>query len=70
MIEPIVKYDLYIFNNSNTYTSTFLTARADEVGDVTLATRYIDSKLKNWHISREETLSNHRDLKFERVSSK
>jgi ribonuclease HI len=44
---------------------TFVTRARQEVLDLTLATPLLSSKIANWHVSREASLSDHRHIVFD-----
>lgn len=43
---------------------TFVTINRKEVLDITLATQLFTPRVKHWHVSNEETLSDHKEINF------
>lgn len=43
---------------------TFINKRRQEVLDITLVTQDLSNRINNWHVSCEDTLSDHREINF------
>lgn len=63
LLEFLATTDLEILNRGNS--PTFVTSRRAEVLDLTVCSQSIVSKVINWHVSNEVTLSDHRAIVFE-----
>lgn len=66
LAEYILSVNLQSVNEGNT--PTFVSANGETIIDVTFSTSNIANKIKNWHVANEETLSDHKYIKF-KVSS-
>lgn len=62
LVEFLGTTNLEIINNGNK--PTFMNKNRSEVIDITLATQNIAHRLKGWHVSPEETLSDHKEIIF------
>jgi hypothetical protein len=62
LLEHIMNYNLYILNRGNE--PTFVTAIRSEVLDITLCSGSCFDMIEDWRVSDEETLSDHRLIKF------
>lgn len=62
LLEFLVSTEMEILNKGNS--PTFVTRNRTEVLDITLASRNIANMVKEWHVSPEETLSDHREIAF------
>ena len=62
LAEYLSSTDLEILNKG--CEPTFVTSRSQTVIDITLATPTISSKITEWHVSTEPTMSDHRYIKF------
>lgn len=62
LLEYIATTDLVIMNRG--IEPTFITKTRKEVLDITLASCSIQSKIKRWHVSPEDSLSDHREINF------
>lgn len=62
LAEYLATTDLEILNKGNT--PTFVTSSRSEVLDVTFATRSMLERVRNWHVSNDETLSDHKEINF------
>jgi ribonuclease HI len=66
VLDFIVEKDLLILNEGNE--PTFLNSTRSEVLDLTICNKQLETKLRNWHVSEESTLSDHRYILYEIVS--
>lgn len=62
LLEYLASTHLDILNAGNK--PTFVTENRSEVLDITLASQSFTSRVKNWHVSYEETLSDHKEINF------
>jgi hypothetical protein len=62
----ILSENLQSVNEGNT--PTFVSANGETIIDVTFTTADIANKISNWHVSDEETLSDHRYIRFNLTS--
>lgn len=62
LLEYLASTHLDILNTGNK--PTFVTENRSEVLDITLASQSFTSRVKNWHVSYEETLSDHKEINF------
>lgn len=62
LLEFIASTDLEILNKG--ISPTFVTRNRSEVLDITVASQNIINIIKNWHVSNEDTLSDHREINF------
>lgn len=62
LFEFIMANNLDIINTGNT--PTFVTCVRQEIIDITLATPYISNYIRGWHVSDEESCSDHRYICF------
>ena len=62
LLEYISTTDLDILNIGNQ--PTFVNRIRSEVLDITLATNKLSNRIKNWNVSQEETLSDHKEINF------
>lgn len=62
LIEFIAAYELEILNKGTK--PTFVTVNRREVLDITLVTQSFANRVKNWRVSDEETLSDHKEINF------
>lgn len=62
LVEFLATTSLEICNVGNT--PTFANRIRQEVLDVTFATQSITNRVESWHVSKEETLSDHREINF------
>lgn len=63
LLEYISSTNLEILNKGTS--PTFVTRGRAEVLDITLASPNISKSIKGWHVSPEETLSDHREIVFQ-----
>lgn len=63
LLEFIMANNLDILNEGNK--PTFINIRRQKVIDITLATASVKHRIKWWHVSDEESLSDHRYILFE-----
>ena len=61
-MEYMVSTNLNIINKGNG--STFLNVRRRQVIDLTLGTTLVGNIVSDWHVSSEESLSDHRYIRF------
>ena len=62
LVEYLATTDLEILNRGNE--PTFVTSSRKEVLDVSFATRNFVDRICGWHVSPEESLSDHREIRF------
>lgn len=62
LVEYLASTNLEILNRGNE--PTFVTMAREEVLDVTFATRSFLDRIAHWRVSREETLSDHKEINF------
>lgn len=62
LVEFLAKTDLDILNRGNE--PTFVTRNRSEVLDVSFASSEFLDRIQNWQVSREETLSDHKEINF------
>lgn len=62
LVEYLTTTDLDIQNKG--IEATFVNKLRQEVLDITLATQSISNRINNWHVSSQETLSDHREINF------
>lgn len=62
LLQFILTNNLDILNVGNE--PTFVTQIRKEVIDITLSTTYISNQVSNWHVSDEESCSDHRHINF------
>ncbi len=67
MLDFIVSSDLQLLNKGNT--PTFVTSRREEVLDISLANSEGASLIQNWHVSEDDSLSDHRQIHLEITAS-
>lgn len=63
LVEYLATTSLDILNKGNE--PTFVNKLRQEVLDVTLTTQQFSDRIKNWMVSNEETLSDHREINFQ-----
>lgn len=63
LIEFLSSTNLEILNRGNV--PTFVTGNRSEVLDVTFASRELLTRVLNWHVSNEESLSDHKEINFD-----
>lgn len=63
LLNFILTSQLLVLNRGGS--PTFVTSRRREVLDITLCSQDIDSRIMNWRVSDEASLSDHRYIKFE-----
>ncbi len=68
LLDFIMSSNLQLLNKGNT--PTFVTSRREEVLDITLVSSSFASMIKNWFVSEDDSLSDHRQIHFEIVASK
>lgn len=68
LLEYISANNIEICNEGNQ--PTFTTKTRQEVLDITICSPMLSTNIKNWHVSDEETLSDHRHIIFEYNASK
>lgn len=66
LMEYLSSTNLAILNTGNR--PTFMVSSREEVLDITLCTNRISHELDNWHVSDEESLSDHRYIFFEHLN--
>lgn len=59
----LIKHNLAIANKGNKL--TFMNSVRHEVLDLTLTSQFITTKIKYWHVSSEESKSNHRHIRYD-----
>ena len=62
LLEEILVYNLFLLNQGNE--PTFITRNRKEVIDLTVCNNQCISYIKDWRVSNEETLSDHRLINF------
>ena len=62
LLEFIASTSMDIMNRGNS--PTFVTKNRSEVLDITLATQNISNRISQWHVSNEDSLSDHREINF------
>jgi len=62
LAEFLATTDLEILNRGNE--PTFVTRSRNEVLDVTFSTRNFVDRIEGWHVSPEESLSDHKEIRF------
>ena len=62
ILDFLLLYNLEIANKGNT--PTFMSSRYNSVIDLTITTPSLHNKIKDWRVSDEETLSDHKMLEF------
>ena len=63
ILQFLMANNLDIMNRGNN--PTFVTGQRQEVLDITITTSYVGNFIKNWHVSEEESCSDHRHIRFE-----
>lgn len=63
LLQYLVANNITILNRGSE--PTFVNAVRQEVIDLTLASSFISTKVTNWHVSQEASLSDHRQIRFD-----
>ena len=68
LIEWLSSTNMHILNRGNDY--TFSNSIRKEVIDITIGDTKVLDKVVNWHVSKDETMSDHRRIEFDFITSK
>lgn len=63
LLEFLTTDNVHVVNK--VYDPTFLNAVRQEVLNLMLSSPFLDNKIKNWHVSKEVSMSDHQHIEFE-----